>query len=388
MEDMSMKMRSVLAALLALVMLLGVVGVAAADEKTTVSFWETFTDAQHEYLVKAAADFNASQDKYTVEIQQQPTKGFTSNVYTAVVNGVGPDIIFNYASEASKYVSAGLVANLDEYIYDEEIGIENFDDLKLIASRYASHLKLDPNDYEGSLQQYRHYMTISYISGYLIEKTLSVDNLFVMMMIFTSFGVDKKDYQHVLNWGILGAIVLRFVFIFAGAALISRFAWILLVFGGFLVYSGAKMFLNRNKKEEINALEHPVVKFMQKRLHLGPLVMTVVFIEFCDLIFAFDSIPAVFSVSLDPFVVFFSNIFAILGLRALFFLLAAIADKFRYLKVGVSVLLVFIGVKMLIHDFFEIDAVSSLVFIILVLLVSIGASVVIPQKQEALVNTK
>ena len=229
-------------------------------------------------------------------------------------------------------------------------GIENFDDLKLIASRYASHLKLDPNDYEGSLQQYRHYMTISYISGYLIEKTLSVDNLFVMMMIFTSFGVNKKDYQHVLNWGILGAIVLRFVFIFAGAALISRFAWILLVFGGFLVYSGAKMFLNRNKKEEINALEHPV--------------------------------------SLDPFVVFFSNIFAILGLRALFFLLAAIADKFRYLKVGVSVLLVFIGVKMLIHDFFEIDAVSSLVFIILVLLVSIGASVVIPQKQEALENTK
>lgn len=267
-------------------------------------------------------------------------------------------------------------------------GIENFDDLKLIASRYASHLKLDPNDYEGSLQQYRHYMTISYISGYLIEKTLSVDNLFVMMMIFTSFGVNKKDYQHVLNWGILGAIVLRFVFIFAGAALISRFAWILLVFGGFLVYSGAKMFLNRNKKEEINALEHPVVKFMQKRLHLGPLVMTVVFIEFCDLIFAFDSIPAVFSVSLDPFVVFFSNIFAILGLRALFFLLAAIADKFRYLKVGVSVLLVFIGVKMLIHDFFEIDAVSSLVFISIVLLVSIGASVVIPQKQEALENTK
>ena len=123
-----MKMRSVLAALLALVMLLGVVGVAAADGKTTVSFWETFTDAQHEYLVKAAADFNASQDKYTVEIQQQPTKGFTSNVYTAVVNGVGPDIIFNYASEASKYVSAGLVANLDEYIYDEEIGIENFDE--------------------------------------------------------------------------------------------------------------------------------------------------------------------------------------------------------------------------------------------------------------------
>lgn len=129
MEDTSMKMRSVLAALMAMVMLFSFAGVAAADEKVTVSFWETFTDAQHEYLVNAAAAFNASQDKYTVEVQQQPNSGFTSNVYTAVVNGVGPDIIFNYASEASKYVSAGLVANLDEFIYDEEIGIENFDEL-------------------------------------------------------------------------------------------------------------------------------------------------------------------------------------------------------------------------------------------------------------------
>ena len=202
------------------------------------------------------------------------------------------------------------------------------------------------------------------------------------MMIFSSFGVDKKDYQHVLNWGILGAIVLRFVFIFAGAALISRFAWILLVFGGFLVYSGAKMFLNRNKKEEINALDHPVVKFMQRRLHLGPLVMTVVFIEFCDLIFAFDSIPAVFSVSLDPYVVFFSNIFAILGLRAMFFLLAAVADRFRYLKTGVCFLLLFIGLKLLVHEYFEIDAVASLLIILAVIVISIGASLVIPQKKK------
>ena len=128
-------------------------------------------------------------------------------------------------------------------------GIENFIDLQTVASRYAAHLKLDPNDFEASLQQYRHYMTVSYISGYLIEKTLSVDNLFVMMMIFTSFGVGKNEYQHVLNWGILGAIVLRFVFIFLGAAIISRFDWVLLVFGAVLVYSGVKMYLNRNKKE-------------------------------------------------------------------------------------------------------------------------------------------
>ena len=278
-------------------------------------------------------------------------------------------------------------------------GIENFSDLQAVASRYASHLKLNPDDFESSLQQYRHYMTVSYISGYLIEKTLSVDNLFVMMMIFTSFGVGKNEYQHVLNWGILGAIVLRFVFIFLGAAIISRFDWVLLVFGAVLVYSGVKMYLNRNKKEEMDVEKHPLVRLLSKtgrihpqfegdkflirragRLLFTPLFVTVLVIEFSDLIFAFDSIPAVFSVSLDPYVVFFSNIFAILGLRAMFFLLAAIADRFRYLKFGVCVLLVFIGVKMLIHEFFEIDAISSLVFIVSVLVVSIGASLVVKRQ--------
>lgn len=284
-------------------------------------------------------------------------------------------------------------------------GIENMQDLQAVAARYAAHLKLDASDFEASLQQYRHYMTISYISGYLIEKTLSVDNLFVMMMIFTSFGVGKNEYQHVLNWGILGAIVLRFIFIFLGAAIISRFDWILLVFGALLVYSGIKMYVNRNKKEEINVEKHPLVKFLIKtgRMYpkfmgdkffvreagkwlLTPLFVTVLVIEFSDLIFAFDSIPAVFSVSLDPYVVFFSNIFAILGLRAMFFLLAAIADKFRYLKTGVCVLLVFIGVKMLIHKYFEIDAIASLLFIIAVLIISIGASLIIPQKSDSHVS--
>ena len=284
-------------------------------------------------------------------------------------------------------------------------GIENMQDLQAVAARYAAHLKLDASDFEASLQQYRHYMTISYISGYLIEKTLSVDNLFVMMMIFTSFGVGKNEYQHVLNWGILGAIVLRFIFIFLGAAIISRFDWILLVFGALLIYSGIKMYVNRNKKEEINVEKHPLVKFLTKtgrmcpkfmgdkffvreagKWLLTPLFVTVLVIEFSDLIFAFDSIPAVFSVSLDPYVVFFSNIFAILGLRAMFFLLAAIADKFRYLKTGVCVLLVFIGVKMLIHKYFEIDAIASLLFIIAVLIISIGASLIIPQKKDSPVS--
>ena len=284
-------------------------------------------------------------------------------------------------------------------------GIENMQDLQAVAARYAAHLKLDASDFEASLQQYRHYMTISYISGYLIEKTLSVDNLFVMMMIFTSFGVGKNVYLHVLNCGILCAIVLRFIFIFLGAAIISRFDWILLVFGALLIYSGVKMYVNRNKKEEINVEKHPLVKFLTKtgRMYpkfmgdkffvreagkwlLTPLFVTVLVIEFSDLIFAFDSITEVFAVSLDPYVVFFSNIFAILGLRAMFFLLAAIADKFRYLKTGVCVLLVFIGVKMLIHKYFEIDAIASLLFIIAVLIISIGASLIIPQKSDSHVS--
>ena len=281
-------------------------------------------------------------------------------------------------------------------------GIHTFADLQDVASAYAPHLKLNPADFEASLQQYRHYMTVSYISGYLIEKTLSVDNLFVMMMIFTAFGVGKNEYQHVLNWGILGAIVLRFVFIFLGAAIIRRFDWVLLVFGAVLVYSGVKMFVQRNKKEVMDVEKNPIVRMLSKtgriypqfdgdrffvrkagKLLLTPLFVTVLVIEFSDLIFAFDSIPAVFSVSLDPYVVFFSNIFAILGLRAMFFLLAAIADRFRYLKTGVCVLLLFIGVKMLIHEWVEIDAVLSLAIIMAVLVVSIGASMIAARKAEA-----
>ena len=280
-------------------------------------------------------------------------------------------------------------------------GIADFNDLQAVASRYAAHLKLNPASFEDSLQQYRHYMTVTYISGYLIEKTLSVDNLFVMMMIFASFGVGKDEYQHVLNWGILGAIVLRFVFIFLGSAVISRFDWVLLLFGAVLIYSAVKMYRGNGAEEKIEVEKHPVVRLLSKtgRIHpqfagdrffirqegkwlLTPLFVTVLVIEFSDLIFAFDSIPAVFSVTLDPYVVFFSNVFAILGLRAMFFLLAAIADKFRYLKTGVSVLLLFIGAKMLVHNWVEIDAVLSLVIIITVLVVSIGASMLLPQKTK------
>lgn len=278
-------------------------------------------------------------------------------------------------------------------------GIENFSDLQFVVHKYAPHLAINPDDFEASLQQYRHHMTISYISGYLLEKTLSVDNLFVMMMIFSSFGVSKKEYQHVLNWGIFGAIVLRFLFIFLGAAIISRFEWILIVFGLFLVYSGFKMFFGKEENNDVDVASHPMVRFLSRhfnvtkefhgdhffirqsgKLFITPLLVTVVFIEFSDLIFAFDSIPAVFSVSLDPYVVFFSNIFAILGLRAMFFLLSGMADRFWLLKPGVSFLLLFIGMKLLVHEWVDIDAVWSLVFIVVVLMISIFGSLIIKKK--------
>lgn len=318
------------------------------------------------------------------------------------------------------WVTLALAFSLFLWFHGDMVhGIHTFADLQEVSAKYAAHLKLDPADFEGGLNQFRRFMTISYISGYLIEETLSVDNLFVMMMIFASFGVGKNEYQHVLNWGILGAIVLRFIFIFAGAAIINRFDWVLLIFGAFLLYSGVKMFLNRNKQEQIDVSKHPMVRFLSKYFHvypsfvgdkffvrarktadgyelvpkhsaaggkallcITPLFVTVLVIEFSDLIFAFDSIPAVFSVSRDPYVVFFSNIFAVLGLRSMFFLLAAIADKFRYLKTGVCVLLLFIGAKLLLHDVVEIGAVTSLVFILAVMVVSVGASVLIPKKSE------
>lgn len=289
--------------------------------------------------------------------------------------------------------------------------VENIGDLQRVVNEYAPSLRINSNDYEGSLQTYREYMTISYISGYLIEKTLSVDNLFVMMMIFTSFGVAKKEYQHVLNWGILGAIVLRFIFIFAGAAIVSTFNWILVIFGIVLLYNGWKMLFCKDKEENVNISDNPIVKFLSRhfkiypsfvggnfivrchrdengeltvsdkgRWYITPLLLTVVVIETSDLVFAFDSIPAIFSVSRDPYVVFFSNIFAILGLRSMFFLLNAIVDKFRYLKVGVSILLLFIGFKLLMSEWFEIDAIVSLIFILTILLGSIILSLVIPKK--------
>ncbi len=260
----------------------------------------------------------------------------------------------------------------------------------------------DALSWDENIKHYKRQLSLEYITGYLIELSLSIDNVFVMIMIFLSFGVAKQYYHRVLFYGILGAIVLRFVFIFAAGALIQRFHWLLLIFGAFLIYSGIKMFLDRNKDESIDVEHHPVVKFLTKRKlstssfdgHnfftkvdgrwlCTPLFVVLMIIEFSDIIFAFASIPAIFSVTHDPHIVFFSNIFAILGLRSMFFMLESIMDKFAYLRIGLSVLLTFIGVKMFLPLIgVEVGIVASLVVIISILTLSILLSVLFPPKKK------
>ena len=249
-------------------------------------------------------------------------------------------------------------------------------------------------------------LALEFLTAYLIEKSLSIDNLFVFILIFSSFKI-KPAYQHdVLFWGILGALVFRAIFIFAGIALIDRFAWIMYVFGGFLVITGIKMVIDnlREKGDESIAEEKDLnnnkfVKFIRRVLPMTddiseerffkkidgkrfatPLFLALVVVEMTDLVFAVDSIPAVLAVSTNMFIVYTSNIFAILGLRSLYFALRGVMDYFYYLKYGLSVILIFIGSKMMINHFtsghFYIPTTTSLFIILAVLVLSILFSVI------------
>src|SRR5574344_847706 len=304
------------------------------------------------------------------------------------------------------WIGTALLFCLFIYLRAEWIhGIDSPEKLMAINTRHGHNLQFDwTKPFADNIQLYREAMSLEYLTGYLVEKSLSIDNIFVMIMIFMAFGVDKKYYHRVLFFGILGAIVLRFIFIFAAAALIQRFHWILLLFGVVLIYTGAKMFLQRNKKETIDTAHHPIVKFLTKH-HLAtsefsghdffvkinyrwlctPLFVVLMIIEVSDVIFAFDSIPAIFSITQDPYIVFFSNIFAILGLRSLFFMLESVMDKFAYLKIGLAVLLTFIGVKMLLPDLLDIHIGTgvSLIVILGILVVSILCSIFFPPKAKS-----
>lgn len=285
-----------------------------------------------------------------------------------------------------------------------------------------------------------HQKALEFLSGYLIEKSLSVDNLFVFLMLFTFFGVERKYQHEVLFWGIIGALVLRSIFIFLGAAVVTRFEWVLAIFGVFLLYSGAKMFTHdeeaqpdpsrnifvrlfrrffpvadrmhggkffireaKDKEHDVerdNANHHSASPHSEQQrgknyqlstvnyqLKATPLFVALLVIETSDIAFAVDSIPAVFSVTQDPFIVLTSNIFAILGLRALYFALAAIAKYFAYLKYGLGIVLIFVGIKLLLHchlpyvPHIEISTGLSLLIIFGTITISILASVVKTKRQ-------
>lgn len=248
-----------------------------------------------------------------------------------------------------------------------------------------------------------HQKGLEFLTGYLLEKSLSVDNIFVFILLFNYFDVPKK-YQHkVLFWGIFGALIMRAILIFIGTALIAKFSWIIIIFGLFLIVAGLKMAFQ--KDEKVHPEKNPVVKFVKKfipvtheyhrdkffikkgGLFATPLFIVIIVVETTDLIFAFDSIPAILAITHDPFIVFTSNAFAILGLRALYFALAGFMDKFHYLKIGLSIILVFIGIKMLIASVFHIPTSASLIVIILILTISIIASMVRNKKNISIKKT-
>ncbi len=281
-------------------------------------------------------------------------------------------------------------------------GISDLDHLQQIIQKFQHPIQISGLSFDEALRVYQQNLGLEYITGYLIEYALSVDNVFVMIMIFMAFGIEKQYYHRVLFWGILGAVMMRFIFIFAASALIQQFAWTLYLFGILLVYTGVKMFINRNKEDKIDTAHHPVVRFASRyfsvastykgqkftirkdgKRFITPLLIVVLVIEFTDVIFAVDSVPAIFSITKDPYIVFFSNIFAIIGLRSLFFLLTNAMSYFHYLKHGLAILLTFIGVKLLAHHWLEsfgFETQHSLYAVLFILGMSMVASMVFPSK--------
>jgi len=244
-----------------------------------------------------------------------------------------------------------------------------------------------------------HDKGVQFLTGYVIEKSLSVDNLFVFVMVFSFFKVPAIFQHRILFWGILGALVLRAIFIFSGVALINKFHWIIYVFGVFLIYTGIKMLSHKDK--DMDPTKNPVVKLFKRfmpvtekmhnehffvrqngKLFATPLFLVLIFIETTDVIFAVDSIPAILAVSRDPFIVFTSNVFAILGLRSLYFALAAFMDSFHYLSYALCAILVFVGTKMLISDFYHFNPLLSLSIIVGTLILSVVLSRLYPPQKE------
>ncbi|WP_146900277.1 TerC family protein [Adhaeribacter aerolatus] len=243
------------------------------------------------------------------------------------------------------------------------------------------------------------HKAVEFLTGYVLEKTLSVDNIFVFVLIFKYFQIPSM-YQHkILFWGILGALLMRVIFIFAGVALIEKFHWTIYLFGVFLIYTGYKMFTEKDK--EMEPEKNPVIRFFRKiipvtnqlegdkffvkqagKLHATPLFLVLILIEVSDLIFAVDSIPAILAITQDQFIVYTSNVFAILGLRSLYFALAHVIHRFVFLSTGLAIILIFVGLKMVMIDVFKVPTFISLLVIAFIITVSIVFSLIKTAKEK------
>ena len=282
-------------------------------------------------------------------------------------------------------------------------GIDSMAELQASIEKYKHPISIDGLTLQQALDVFNKNLSVQYLTGYIIEYSLSLDNVFVILLIFLSFKVPEKYYKRVLFWGILGAIIMRFIFIFSLSAIIVKFAWVMYIFGIFLIFTAAKMLMDfiRKKEAKIDVEHHPMVRMTRKffpvhprfegdkfwikinrKTYVTPLFIALMVIEFSDLIFAVDSVPAIFAVTQDPYIVFFSNIFAIMGLRSLFFLVSHFFRKFFYLKIGLAALLGFIGLKMLTHHFYDISTNVSLIVILAILVVSIAASLVHNKREK------
>ncbi|MFC1833399.1 TerC family protein [Thermodesulfobacteriota bacterium] len=244
---------------------------------------------------------------------------------------------------------------------------------------------------------------LDFLTGYILERSLSLDNLFVFLMIFTYFGVQGKYQHRVLFWGIIGALVFRAFFIGAGITLIMMFRWTLYVMGAFLIFTGIKMGMQDD--ESLEPEKNPVIRLCRRfvpmtdkydegkfftrisgKLHATPMFLVLLFVETSDIVFAFDSVPAVLAITLDPYIVFTSNVMAILGMRALYFALAALYSIFHYLKIGLSIVLVLVGVKMVIADWVHLPVWLTLSMVVVIVALSIIASMIWPPKEETIAS--
>jgi tellurite resistance protein TerC len=242
---------------------------------------------------------------------------------------------------------------------------------------------------------------LEFLTGYIIEKSLSIDNIFVISLIFSYFNIPNKYQHRILFWGVLGALVFRMIFDFAGVALIQKFQWMIYVFGGFLIFTGLKMLKDTETKLDIE--NNPLIKYARRHFRISteldgqnfttvkngtryftPLFLVLIMIESTDIIFAVDSIPAILAVTPDPFIVFTSNVFAILGLRSLYFALNGLMEMFEYISFALSGILIFVGIKMIITPFYHVPTSLSVGVIMTMLLTSVVASIYYPKKPKGI----